>query len=723
MTRPEDRDLEQVVLDCLEAERPLDELARRTNGWSAAQRSRARRALEGVIADEAAMAPPPDPAPVEIAGYRIVRTLAAGGMGVVYLARQEQPIRRNVAIKVIRDDVVAQQIRQRFELERQALALMEHDGIAKIYDASTTADGRPFLVMEFVAGQPITEYCDAIRLDTRTRLELFEQVCLAVQHAHHRGIIHRDLKPSNVLVTGNRDRPVPKIIDFGLARPTHAQLIDVSIHTQHGALVGTPAYMSPEQAEGAAEQVDTRTDIYSLGAILYELLTGRLARSEQDLHGTPAEVQRQILESDVPRPSSRLSAHEKDSDEAARKRGASAVTLSRDLRGDLDWITLKAMERDRSRRYQTASELAADVRRFLADEPVSAGPPTLSYRLRKLYRRHRASALTALGVAAVLLVATVVSTLFYLDSRRNLEEFELLRFRIELDDAIAAADDLYPARPEQADALQRWMDERAEPLRRARELVVASIARQPDAAADNRHRFLLRTMRQLRADLDGFLAPQDGLVTDVDERLQWARTVRERSIDRHAERWQRVCRSLSAATDDLPAGYHGQPIELSPQIGLVPIGINPVTHLWEFHHLRSAADPDTIPQHGEDGAIPVTDDTGIVFVLVPGGKGRVGVQRDDPQGPNYDPAAMPNEGEGPPREVEMSPLFVARHELTIGQWQRLTRGETPSTYKAGTTPRGMRQPITASHPVESVSQRRAARVLAQHGLQLPTEVE
>lgn len=721
---PEDR-IEQLVADCLDADDPLAALTAGAADWTDADRARARRVLEAVLEHEREgdANVTPSPAMPEIEGFRVVRTLASGGMGTVYLARQEAPVRRSVAIKVIRDDLTAGQVRQRFELERRALALMEHDSIARIYHTGTTADGRPYLVMEYVPGQPITGYCDAVRLDTRSRLALFEKVCLAIQHAHHRGIIHRDLKPSNILVSDTGEQPLPKVIDFGLARPTSSQLMDVSIHTQHGALVGTPAYMSPEQAENAAEEVDTRTDIYSLGAILYELLTGALPLGAEELRGTPADVQRKIKDSDVPRPSSRVSSGDATSDEVAKRRGANAAALSRKLRGELDWIVLKAMERDRSRRYQTANEFAADIRRYLTDEPVAAGPPTLGYRLQKLIVRHRRTAMTAALFVLLLVVGVIVSTTFYFESQRNLAQFDLVRYRIELDDAIAAAGELYPAQPDNIDALRSWLAQRAEPLRGARKLVEAALADRPEVLDDSRQRFLFETMTRLQTDLDTFLTPATGLVADVQERLEWAGKVHSLSIERHRERWAEASAALRQPGPELHAGYRAQPIELQPQIGLVPIGRNPVTGLWEFYHLRSAANPDVVPEHRSDGSIRLTPDTGIVFVLVPGGTDWIGVQSADPNAPNHDPMSVAAGGEGPPREATFDPFFVARHEVTQGQWQRLTRGDLPAYYKVGTQPAGMTVPISPCHPVETVSQARSERVLEQHGLLLPSEIE
>ena len=342
--------------------------------------------------------------------YRLVHRIGEGGMGEVWLAEQSEPIRRQVAVKVIRAGMDTERIVDRFEAERQALALMDHAAIATVFDAGTTPDGRPFFAMEHVKGEPITKYCDRHRLSTRERLQLFVRVCEGVQHAHQKGIIHRDLKPSNVLVTIQDDRPAPKIIDFGVAKATAQQLSERKLFTELGVLVGTPEYMSPEQAEMGGLDVDTRTDVYALGVLLYEMLTGTLPFASQELRqGGYAGIQRIIREQDPPRPSTRITAPDTDAAAVARNRQSEPRRLLHELRGDLDWITMRAIEKDRTRRYPTANALAADVERHLRDEPVSAGPPSGAYRARKLYRRHRAAFLAA-GAVLLALLAGVVGT-------------------------------------------------------------------------------------------------------------------------------------------------------------------------------------------------------------------------------------------------------------------------------------------------------------------------
>ena len=353
-----------------------------------------------------------------IGPYKLLEQIGEGGMGVVYMAEQEAPVRRKIALKIIKPGMDTGQVVARFEAERQALALMDHPNIAKVFDAGATGTGRPYFVMELVNGVPMTEYCDEGQLTPQERLELFVPVCRAIQHAHQKGIIHRDVKPSNVLVTIVDGRPTPKVIDFGVAKATSQALTERSLFTQFGAIVGTLEYMSPEQAALSSQDVDTRSDVFSLGVLLYELLTGStpLVRARLREAGY-AEILRRIREEEPPRPSARLS----DSGEAlptiAARRHTEPAKLTRIVRGELDWIVMKALEKDRTRRYESAAGFARDVERYLADEAVEACPPSRRYRLRKFARKNRGALATAAAFAAVLLVATAVSGYLALRAR------------------------------------------------------------------------------------------------------------------------------------------------------------------------------------------------------------------------------------------------------------------------------------------------------------------
>jgi serine/threonine protein kinase len=358
----------------------------------------------GVTVDEA-----PRERPGTVIGpYKLMEQIGEGGMGLVFVAEQQQPLRRKVALKVIKPGMDTRQVVACFEAERQALALMDHPNIAKVHDGGETAGGRPYFVMELVKGVPITEYCDQNQVSIRQRLELFLDACAAVQHAHQKGIIHRDIKPSNVLVMSNDGTPLVKVIDFGIAKAVGQQLTDKTIYTQFTQLVGTPLYMSPEQAGQSGRDVDTRTDIYALGVLLYELLTGTTPFDKERLKEADyEEIRRIIREEEPPKPSTRITTLGQAATTMSSHRGSDPKRLSKVLRGELDWIVMMALEKDRNRRYESASAFGADVQRYLTDEPVQACPPSAWYGFRKFARRNRGALTTGALLTAALVLAVV----------------------------------------------------------------------------------------------------------------------------------------------------------------------------------------------------------------------------------------------------------------------------------------------------------------------------
>jgi non-specific serine/threonine protein kinase/serine/threonine-protein kinase len=345
-----------------------------------------------------------------IGPYLLREQIGEGGFGLVFVAEQTEPVKRKVALKVIKPGMDTREVMARFEAERQALAMMDHPNIARVLDAGATESGRPYFVMELVRGVPITEYCDKNQLPPNERLELFMTVCQAIQHAHQKGIIHRDIKPSNVLVTSHDGKPVAKVIDFGVAKAVHQQLTARTVYTNFAQMIGTPLYMSPEQAEMSGLDIDTRSDIYSLGVLLYELLTGTTPLEKKHFaKAAYEEIRRLIREEEPPKPSTRISTSDSIASIAAQ-RHMEPAKLSKLMRGDLDWITMKCLEKDRTRRYETANGLARDVERYLSDEPVEACPPSATYRLRKFAKKNRAALTTTATIAVLLVTGIAVST-------------------------------------------------------------------------------------------------------------------------------------------------------------------------------------------------------------------------------------------------------------------------------------------------------------------------
>ena len=835
--------------------------------------------------------------PESIGPYEILEQIGEGGMGIVFLAEQQAPIRRRVALKVLKLGMDSRSVLMRFEAERQALALMNHDHIAKVFDAGTTASGQPYFAMEHVPGLPIVEFCDRSELGTRARLGLFLDVCDGVQHAHQKGVIHRDLKPSNVLVTEQSGRAVPKIIDFGIAKALDQQLCEATLLTEEGVLVGTPAYASPEQADAGASAVDTRSDVYSLGVILYELLSGSLPfDSKGSGRAAVLELLRAIREDDPPRPSTRMT----------------TLEHVKALRSDLDWVVMKALEKNPEHRYASPHEFAEDLRRFLANEPVSAGPPSAAYRMRKFARRYRGQLIAVAAVFVVLLGGAITSTVFAVQASRRAatiaeqnvdlkeaaesirlrtEDFEMLANATSLEAARAKERTLYPAWPSRLTAMELWLEEDWSRLQSARGRLQATLERlrgrarkqelsKDDAAQRERRRLeslqlahdradriraaggkvkepqlsadvAARPVRELAEDAlrlvhhrrvvfgreaeglalaraawakserqillagyafanallanghdsellqmaDDYVAkavakrighyvydvkmyakaaqsaenrrearrvvaeqlaqvhggivrstrwlfddPADQYLHDslsdvaqridrfaerevaaVRARVAWAKKVQGLSIDKHAKRWAAARKAIKEADGESASRLYARvPIDLVPQLGLVPIGMNPATKLWEFYHLRSAERPDRIPRHRRNGRIRLPAHAGMVFVLLPGGRFDMGAQAVDSSGANFDRNAVGNEF--PVRPHEVAPFFMSRFEMTKAQWKRLA-GTDPSSFRVDTSFMGDPEPVTGSHPIESVTWRDCNRELGQEGLAIPTETQ
>jgi serine/threonine protein kinase len=360
-----------------------------------------------------------EPVGSRIGRYKLLERIGEGGCGVVYMAEQEEPVRRRVALKIIKLGMETKSVIARFEAERQALALMDHPNIARVFDAGATERGSPYFVMELVRGVRITEYCDQNHLGIRQRLDLFVQICHAIQHAHQKGVIHRDIKPSNIMIALQDGVPVPKVIDFGIAKATEARLADRPLLTADAQLIGTPAYMSPEQAEMSGLDIDTRSDIYSLGVLIYELLTGKTPFDAKELLKSGLdEMRRTLREREPPRPSIRFAALQRqDLAKTAEFRQVEPARLISLLRGDLDWVVMKSLEKDRARRYETANGLATDIQRYLSNEPVMARPPSRLYRFRKLVRRNRVVFAAAGAVATALVAGMGTSTWLFLKER------------------------------------------------------------------------------------------------------------------------------------------------------------------------------------------------------------------------------------------------------------------------------------------------------------------
>ncbi|UCF16343.1 MAG: serine/threonine protein kinase, partial [Phycisphaerales bacterium] len=390
----------------------------------------------------------------KIGHYELLELIGEGGMGLVYLAQQKEPVKRRVALKIIKPGMDSKEVIARFEAERQALALLDHHNIAHVFDAGTTDTGRPYFVMEHVKGMSITRYCDEHRLDIEQRLRLFREVCEGVHHAHQKGVIHRDIKPSNILISMHGDRAVPKIIDFGIAKAAASTLTEKTMFTFQGQLLGTPEYMSPEQVDLATQDIDTRSDIYSLGVVLYELLSGVLPFDRESLHKIGlAELQHTLREVEPASPSIRLSNLGQEAEAIAHKRMTQVVPLARRLHRELEWIPLKAMRKDRCRRYKSASDMADDIQSYLNGNPLLAGPETAMYRVQKFVHKHAGSVATAALVSVAIIIGLLVSIIMGCRAERARQQEASARKQVE--QALVRAENAEKAAREKSEELRR----------------------------------------------------------------------------------------------------------------------------------------------------------------------------------------------------------------------------------------------------------------------------
>ncbi len=665
----------------------------------------------------------------EVPNYKIERGLGEGGMGSVYLAHQLRPIQRRVALKVIKLGMETKSALHRFEREHRALALMDHENIARVLDCGATSNGQPFFAMEFVpSGQPITGYCDANALTIRDRVGLVRQACSGVQHAHQKGILHRDLKPTNILARLLDNQHKVKIIDFGIARAVNYDASDCSLFTEHGTLVGTPGYVSPEQARGATDAVDTRTDIYSLGVILYELACGELPFASSDLKGaSPQSLSQQLSTATVARLSTRIGKTQHEAQARASKRSTTVKSLRRDLRKELEWITLRAMHPDPNKRYATAQELRDDLGRYLTGQPVCAGPRSYWYPFGKFAQRHRWK-VALLSATAVLLVVAFILTYSALQrAEAKTQDANQLALHGALKRAIASERALYPATPEIVPALDAWLAKYGThmadtlPLLRARrdELRLRGQESRPGGQFEpaewhfetDEDQFWHDALADLIDSVQEFVDPMRGLVVRARDRRDWALATQELCTGRDRDRWTAARLALLDADGQTAHRDYGAfPVDLRPQPGLVPLGMNPATKLWEFYHLASARQPIhespheiPIPGHAPDGSIAVGKHTGIVFVLIPGVTTNV-------------------TREAKTFQVTLDPFLIARHELTQGQWRNLSHGKPwACRYHAGETWAGYT--IDWTHPIETVSWLTCRSLLERYGLAMPTELQ
>lgn len=664
-----------------------------------------------------------------IGPYEVHELLGEGATSLVYLADQTHPLQRTVALKVFKPVGGRNRPSAQFEKEGRVLTRMNHRNIARIHDVGKAEDGRAYIAMERISGSPITAYCDARGLSIPTRLELFDQVCGAIEHAHQKGVIHRDLKPENVLVSNEErgDSPLVKVIDFGIA----TTLENAEAEEEEpfpDTLLGTPAYVSPEQAGGGETDVDTRTDIYSLGVLLYELLIGFPPFAPLSLRGmTTVELRRLLRNVEPQKPSHRLRTNlSGDTTQVSTNRDTTTRALHRELRRELDWITMKALDKEPERRYGTVSELASDLRRYLSGAPILARPPSRWYQAKKFAARHRTSLLLFAGGCAVAAAGTVVSLSYTRKARRftnaiekdtalyNRRIREILRLSDleRLRSVEAEANSLWPPLPHLAPSLEAW-------LQRARDLTArqdhhrkALESLKADVASDSPSRdWEISTLEDLLEGLDRIADPDGGPISAIEERLGFARTIHQRSIKNYRQRWDQAI--LEIGNPSRSPAYSG--LKIQPQIGLVPLGKDPISGLWEFGHLQTGK----LPTRGPEGNLVFKEEHGLVLVLIPGGTFSMGIPAIPPDDPE---SALPaDERARPAHSVHLEAFFLSKYEMTQSQWVRVA-DRNPSEISPGSAfGRLVRSHLL--HPVEGVSWTLSTEILRRLDLVLPTEAQ
>lgn len=635
-----------------------------------------------------------------IGPYQLCGELGSGGMGIVHLATQSEPIRRIVALKVIKEGMDTRTVVARFNAERQALASLNHDGVARVYAAGATDGGRPYFVMEYVPGQPITTFCQEKGLGIEERLRLFVSVCEAVRHAHQHGIIHRDLKPTNVLVAGTRERPMPKVIDFGLAKAMGGRLTEESFQTIKGqGPIGTWEYMSPEQADQKVA-IDTRSDIYSLGVILFELLTGELPLKVAELRAKGAsEIVAAIRKQQPARPSSKVPA----------------------LKGDLDAIVLQALEKEPERRYASVAQLAADVTNYLESRPVTARRQTIGYLLSRFTRRHRMAVAVAVLILLVLVGSSVSILMFALQSQRRLDEFNMLGVVAGLR-TLQEAELRNPvvARPGREGgnikAMQAWVEdvERIFDLRPRIEAYLDAAAAKTETAAARWSDWqdgsparaeLARGLGEALERMDEMRSPQ-GSHALMARRIEWAQVVVDRTVKHPG--WPEAIAAVKA-----DQRFRG--LVLKPQVGLVPLGPDPVTRLQEFAYPLPGGE---LPKRDKEGHFRMGPTTCPVFVLLPGGPFRVGSQKTEPDRPRYDPWREATEMDLEAEEQAVEPFLASKFEFTWGQWQLLRDEDRTAEYW-----QEWEVKLDLTHPVIGFLALDVLHLVRAWGMRLPSAVE